>query len=121
MGVAHRTRADIGAALPPRPGACPGRGSRIVERRHVLRITTRRCTLPRSPPREIGGPRSQSVDFTCTWLALQPLALPLECEPLAASRVMKDLNPYVEARREWNDRYLDLVRARRWWQVAAVS
>jgi type IV secretion system protein TrbF len=34
---------------------------------------------------------------------------------------MKDLNPYVEARREWNDRYLDLVRARRWWQVAAVS
>ena len=34
---------------------------------------------------------------------------------------MKNLNPYVEARREWNDRYLDLVRARRWWQVAAVS
>jgi len=34
---------------------------------------------------------------------------------------MKDLNPYVEARREWNDRYLDLVRARRWWQVAAIS
>src|SRR5262245_19977631 len=34
---------------------------------------------------------------------------------------MKDLNRYVEARREWNDRYLDLVRARRWWQVAAVS
>ena len=34
---------------------------------------------------------------------------------------MKDLNPYVEGRREWNDRYLDLVRARRWWQVAAVS
>src|SRR2546428_4190804 len=34
---------------------------------------------------------------------------------------MKDLNPYVEARREWNDRYLDLVQARRWWQVAAVA
>ena len=33
----------------------------------------------------------------------------------------KDLNPYVEARREWNDRYLDLVRARRWWQLAAVA
>jgi len=33
----------------------------------------------------------------------------------------KDLNPYVEARREWNDRYLDLVRARRWWQVAAFA
>jgi type IV secretion system protein VirB5 len=33
----------------------------------------------------------------------------------------KDLNPYVEARREWNDRYLDLVRARRWWQVAALA
>ena len=37
------------------------------------------------------------------------------------SRVMKDLNPYVEARREWNDRYLDLVRARRWWQLTAVA
>jgi len=33
----------------------------------------------------------------------------------------KDLNPYVEARREWNDRYLDLVRARRWWQLAALA
>jgi type IV secretion system protein VirB5 len=33
----------------------------------------------------------------------------------------KDLNPYVEARREWNDRYLDLVRARRWWQLAAFA
>jgi type IV secretion system protein VirB5 len=45
----------------------------------------------------------------------------LEYDALATSRVMKDLNPYVEARREWNDRYLDLVRARRWWQVAAVA
>jgi len=35
--------------------------------------------------------------------------------------VTKDLNPYVEARREWNDRYLDLVRARRWWQITAVA
>src|SRR5438128_12472097 len=34
---------------------------------------------------------------------------------------MKDWNPYVEARREWNDRYLDLVQARRWWQIAAVA
>src|SRR2546430_11900119 len=34
---------------------------------------------------------------------------------------MKDLNPYVEARREWNDRYSDLVRARRWWQLAAIT
>jgi type IV secretory pathway TrbF-like protein len=34
---------------------------------------------------------------------------------------MKDLNPYVEARREWNDRYLDLVRARRGWQLVAVA
>jgi type IV secretion system protein VirB5 len=33
----------------------------------------------------------------------------------------KDLNPYVEARREWNDRYLDLVHARRWWQLAAFA
>jgi type IV secretion system protein TrbF len=33
---------------------------------------------------------------------------------------MQDLNPYVEARREWNDRDLDLVRARRSWQVAAL-
>src|SRR2546426_8520047 len=34
---------------------------------------------------------------------------------------MKDSNPYVEARREWNDRYLDLARARRWWQLAAIA
>ncbi len=34
---------------------------------------------------------------------------------------MKDSNPYVEARREWNDRYLDLVRARRCWQLTAVA
>ena len=34
---------------------------------------------------------------------------------------MKDSNPYVEARREWNDRYLDLVRARRGWQVTAIA
>jgi type IV secretion system protein TrbF len=34
---------------------------------------------------------------------------------------MKDSNPYVEARREWNDRYLDLVRARRWWQITAIA
>ena len=32
---------------------------------------------------------------------------------------MSDSNPYVEARREWNDRYLELVRERRWWQIAA--
>src|SRR5207247_4145396 len=70
---------------------------------------------------QIRGPGCGCADFTCTWLALQALALHLECDLLGASRVMKDLNPYVEARREWNDRYLDLVRARRWWQVAAVS
>src|SRR5262249_26794445 len=32
---------------------------------------------------------------------------------------MSDSNPYVEARREWNDRYLDLVRERRTWQLVA--
>src|SRR3989442_12174290 len=32
---------------------------------------------------------------------------------------MSEPNPYVEARREWNDRYLELVRERRWWQAAA--
>jgi type IV secretion system protein VirB5 len=32
---------------------------------------------------------------------------------------MSDANPYVEARHEWNDRYLDLVRERRWWQAVA--
>ena len=32
---------------------------------------------------------------------------------------MNDSNPYVEARREWNDRYLELVRERRWWQAVA--
>src|SRR5437016_9915800 len=32
---------------------------------------------------------------------------------------MSDSNPYVEARREWNDRYLELVRGRRWWQAVA--
>jgi type IV secretory pathway TrbF-like protein len=32
---------------------------------------------------------------------------------------MHDSNPYVEARREWNDRYLDLARERRLWQIVA--
>ena len=32
---------------------------------------------------------------------------------------MSDANPYVEARREWNDRYLDLERERRLWQIIA--
>ncbi len=32
---------------------------------------------------------------------------------------MSEPNPYVEARREWNDRYLELVRERRWWQAVA--
>lgn len=31
---------------------------------------------------------------------------------------MAEFNPYVEARREWNDRYLELARERRLWQVA---
>jgi len=30
---------------------------------------------------------------------------------------MSEANPYVEARREWNDRYLELVRERRLWQA----
>jgi type IV secretion system protein TrbF len=34
---------------------------------------------------------------------------------------MSDSNPYVEARREWNDRYLELVRERRLWQVVASA
>src|SRR2546426_7389533 len=32
---------------------------------------------------------------------------------------MSEPNPYVEARREWNDRYLELVRERRCWQAVA--
>jgi len=32
---------------------------------------------------------------------------------------MSDANPYAEARREWNDRYLELVLERRWWQAVA--
>jgi type IV secretory pathway TrbF-like protein len=32
---------------------------------------------------------------------------------------MNDSNPYVEARREWSDRYLDLARERRLWQIVA--
>src|SRR3989442_14919200 len=32
---------------------------------------------------------------------------------------MSEANPYVEARREWNDRYLELVRERRWGQIVA--
>jgi type IV secretion system protein VirB5 len=32
---------------------------------------------------------------------------------------MGDSSPYVEARREWNDRYLDLVCERRVWQAVA--
>src|SRR5438105_11848738 len=34
---------------------------------------------------------------------------------------MKDSKRYVKARREWNDRYLDLPSARRWWQLAAIA
>src|SRR3989475_7411261 len=34
---------------------------------------------------------------------------------------MKDLNPYVEARREWNDRHLVWVQAFRVWQISAVA
>jgi type IV secretion system protein TrbF len=34
---------------------------------------------------------------------------------------MSESNPYVEARREWNDRYLELVRERRRWQTAAAA
>src|SRR5438034_8616425 len=43
--------------------------------------------------------------------------------PLRAAKGvdMSEPNPYVEARREWNDRYLELVRERRWWQAAAGS
>ncbi len=32
---------------------------------------------------------------------------------------MNESNPYVEARREWNDRYLELARERRRWQIIA--
>lgn len=34
---------------------------------------------------------------------------------------MNDSNPYVEARREWNDRYLDLARECRLWQTIAAA
>ena len=34
---------------------------------------------------------------------------------------MSDSNPYLEARREWNDRYADLSRATRNWQLVAAS
>src|SRR5204862_3595521 len=80
-----------------------------------------RCALPRSPALAVREHRLPSAESIRTWLSLRAVALHLECVALGASRVTKDLNPYVEARREWNDRYLDLVRARRWWQVAAVS
>src|SRR4030095_1559691 len=121
VDLARATRAHI---APGRPGRAPPPGRAFPHPRHLgqlLRIATCRCSLPRSALRPIAGSPCSLVDFTRTWLALQHLASPLECDALAASRVMKDLNPYVEARREWNDRYLDLVRARRWWQVAAVS
>jgi len=32
---------------------------------------------------------------------------------------MSESNPYVEARREWNDRYLELAHERRLWQLVA--
>jgi type IV secretion system protein TrbF len=38
---------------------------------------------------------------------------------LAVGVTMPDSNPYIEARREWNDRYLELVRERRLWQIVA--
>lgn len=34
---------------------------------------------------------------------------------------MSDSNVYVEARREWNDRYADLSRATRNWQITAAA
>ncbi len=34
---------------------------------------------------------------------------------------MSEANPYVEARREWNDRYLELVRERRVWQAVGCA
>jgi type IV secretion system protein VirB5 len=34
---------------------------------------------------------------------------------------MSDSNVYLEARREWNDRYADLSRATRNWQIAAAA
>jgi type IV secretory pathway TrbF-like protein len=38
---------------------------------------------------------------------------------LLSPSAVSDSNPYVEARREWNDRYLDLVGERRVWQAVA--
>jgi type IV secretory pathway TrbF-like protein len=32
---------------------------------------------------------------------------------------LTDSDPYLEARREWNDRYLDLAREHRLWQIIA--
>jgi type IV secretion system protein VirB5 len=32
---------------------------------------------------------------------------------------MSESNPYLDARREWNDRYLDLAHERRVWQIVA--
>ena len=34
---------------------------------------------------------------------------------------VSDSNPYVEARREWNDRYLELARERRAWQAVGAA
>ena len=34
---------------------------------------------------------------------------------------MSDTNPYLEARREWNDRYADLSRGTRNWQIVAAA
>jgi type IV secretion system protein VirB5 len=34
---------------------------------------------------------------------------------------VSDTNPYLEARREWNDRYADLSRATRNWQIVAAA
>src|SRR5438552_19101298 len=34
---------------------------------------------------------------------------------------VSDSNPYVEARREWNDRYLELARERRAWQAVGAD
>jgi type IV secretion system protein VirB5 len=34
---------------------------------------------------------------------------------------LSDTNPYLEARREWNDRYADLSRSTRNWQIVAAA
>src|SRR5262245_9929721 len=88
---------------PARPGHRPGRAgfsaitADLQSPRRPAAIRNSTVVTCRAP---CAGAPSRLTEFLCTWPALRRVAPHLEHGPLGARRVMKDLNPYVEARRE---------------------